>query len=105
MLRSILCCSLLGLLSAQALAHEKAHEKEEKPTAKAAKADGLKRVLLFSGTGWFRHPEIPSLNGWLVRLGAEHGVDFDVSETGADITPEKLAHYQVVLLNNANMLD
>lgn len=101
MLRPIIFFILLGLLSTPALAHEK----EQKPSAKAAKADGLKRVLLFSGTGWYRHPEIPSLNGWLVRLGAEHAIEFDVSETGADITPEKLAGYQVVLLNNANMLD
>src|SRR3954471_6080641 len=101
MLRSIILCFCIGLLSTPALAHEK----EGKPAAKTAQTDGLKRVLLFSGTGWFRHPEIPSLNGWLVRLGAENGIEFDVSETGADITPEKLAGYQVVLLNNANMLD
>src|SRR5687768_14547110 len=82
-----------------------AHEKDEKPSAQAAHHGALKRVLVFSGTGWYRHPEIPSLNGWLVRLGAENGIEFDVSETGADITPEKLARYQVVLLNNANTLD
>ena len=92
---------LIGLVATVALAHEK----EEKQPAKVATSDGLKRVLVFSGTGWYRHPEIPSLNGWLVRLGAENDIEVDVSETGADITPEKLAGYQVVLLNNANMLD
>jgi hypothetical protein len=30
----------------------------------------LERVLVFSGTGWFRHPELPASNSWLVRLGA-----------------------------------
>lgn len=101
MIRSVICSLLLGLLSTLALAHEGEHKK----SAKGIPGDGPQRVLLFSGTGWYRHPEIPSLNGWLVRLGAENGIEFDVSETGADITPEKLAGYQVVLLNNANMLD
>src|SRR6188474_3726205 len=100
MLRFVSFCLLLGF-STLALAHET----ETKSSTKTAKSDGLKKVLLFSGTGWYRHPEIPSLNGWLVRLGAENGIEVDVSETGADITPEKLAGYQVVLLNNANMLD
>ena len=89
----------LTLLSSAAFGHDK----ETKPTP--VKPGSLQRVLLFSGTGWFRHPEIPALNGWLVRLGAEHGIEVDVSETGADITSEKLANYQVVLLNNTTMLD
>ena len=38
------------------------------------------RVLCFSGTGWYRHPDIPAVNHWL-------------------------ADYQVLLLNNANTLD
>ena len=63
------------------------------------------RVLLFSGTGWYRHPEIPSINGWLTRLGAEHGIEIDLSETGKDITPETLAKYDILMLNNANVLD
>lgn len=63
------------------------------------------KVLLFSGTGWYRHPEIPSLNGWLVRLGAQHGVKFDISETGKDINEGNLAKYDVLLLNNSNTLD
>ncbi len=64
----------------------------------------LQRVLVFSGTGWYRHPQIPASNSWLVRLGAENGVQVDVSETAADITPERLPQYQVLLLNNANEL-
>ena len=63
------------------------------------------KVLLFSGTGWFRHPDIPIVNGWIVRLGAEHNMQIDVSETGTDISKEKLGNYDVVLFNNANVLD
>ena len=66
--------------------------------------DSSIRVLLFSGTGWYRHPEIPRINGWLVRLAAEHGMEMDVSETGNDFTPERLAQYDVIVLNNANVL-
>lgn len=63
------------------------------------------RVLLFSGTGWYRHLDIPVINGWLVRLGAENGMQIDVSETGNDITKEALDQYDVLLFNNANVLD
>ena len=31
-------------------------------------ADQATRVLVFSGTGWFRHPEIPRTNGWLAGV-------------------------------------
>jgi type 1 glutamine amidotransferase len=65
----------------------------------------LDRALVFSGTGWYRHPEIPISNGWLIRLGAEHGIRVDVTETPNDITAERLSQYQVLVLNNANSLD
>lgn len=70
-----------------------------------AKHGDVLRVLLFSGTGWYRHPEIPAINGWLVRLGAKHGIEFDVSESGKDISPNNLARYQAIVLNNSNTLD
>lgn len=63
------------------------------------------RVLVFSGTGWYRHLEIPMINGWLVRLGYDHGIQIDISETGNDITEDFLKLYDVVLFNNANSLD
>lgn len=66
---------------------------------------GGRRVLVFSGTGWYRHPEIPQVNGWLARLGAAHGIHVDVTETAKDITPQRLAQYPVLVLNNANELD
>ena len=74
-------------------------------TTKAMDNDDALKVLLFSGTGWYRHPEIPIINGWLVRLGAEHNMQLDVSETGDDVSSEKLEKYDVILFNNANVLD
>jgi type 1 glutamine amidotransferase len=62
------------------------------------------RVLIFSGTGWYRHPEIPRLNGWLTHVLMEAGFAVDVTETPKDLTPERLAQYQVLVLNNANAL-
>jgi len=62
------------------------------------------RVLIFSGTGWYRHYEMADINGWLVRLGAEHDIDMHVTETAADITPERLERYDVVLFQNSNWL-
>ena len=66
--------------------------------------DRSRRVLIFSGTGWFRHPEIPRTNGWLVSVLTEAGFVVDVSETPKDLTPARLAQYKVLVLNNANEL-
>ena len=60
------------------------------------------KVLVFSATGWYRHPEIPAINGWLVRFGAKHGMDVHVSESAKDINPKNLAQYPVIILNNGN---
>ena len=62
------------------------------------------KVLVFSATGWYRHPEVPAINGYLVRLGAEHGMRVDVSESAADIE-RILSNYSVIVLNNSNSLD
>src|SRR5690242_11841813 len=66
--------------------------------------DPAKRVLIFSGTGWFRHPEIPSTNGWVANVLKEAGFTADISETPRDLTPARLAQYQVLVFNNANAL-
>ncbi|MEM9347521.1 MAG: ThuA domain-containing protein [Planctomycetota bacterium] len=63
-----------------------------------------KQALVFSSTGWYRHPEIPAINGWLVRLGAEHGVDLHVTETAVDLE-KRLKNYDVLIMNNTNTLD
>src|SRR6185295_890004 len=68
------------------------------------KSDRAKRVLVFSGTGWFRHPEIPKMNGWLANVLRDGGFAVEISETPKDLTPARLAQYQVLVLNNANEL-
>jgi hypothetical protein len=67
-------------------------------------AERRPRVLLFSGTGWYRHPEIPLCNGWLVRTLGVAGYDVDTTETPGDLTPALLTNYDVFLMNNCNEL-
>jgi uncharacterized protein len=62
------------------------------------------RVLVFSAVGYYRHPDLPAMNGWLVRLCAEHGIQVDVTETPGDLTDARLAGYEVLVLNSANEL-
>jgi hypothetical protein len=81
------------------------HEREHEHGQANAMENPELRVLLFSGTGWFRHPEIPAVNGWLVRVGAEAGMQLDVTETPVDVSAKTLANYDVLLLNNTNVLD
>lgn len=97
-------CILFYSCSHQHMPEHRDHQTTIK-TTKAMDNDDALQVLLFSGTGWYRHPEIPIINGWLVRLGAEHNMQLDVSETGDDISTEKLEKYDVILFNNANVLD
>jgi type 1 glutamine amidotransferase len=99
--------SLISLSSFQLIAQEHLdvdHQKKMHERNAMGNGTALK-VMLFSGTGWFRHPDIPIVNGWIVRLGAEHNMQIDVSETGNDISKEKLSYYDVLLFNNANVLD
>ena len=63
-----------------------------------------RRALVFSATGYYRHPDLPVVNGWLVRLGAQHGIQVDVTETPKDFTSERLAGYDVLVFNSANEL-
>ena len=78
--------------------------RSELVTEKAEPAGPL-RVLLFSGTGWYRHPEIPKINGWIAQFLRNSGVEVDISESGKDMKAEYLENYQVILFNNANTLD
>ncbi len=99
--------SLIFLSSFQLIAQEHLDVNHQKKTHEqnAMGNEATLKILLFSGTGWFRHPGIPVVNGWIVRLGAEHNMQVDVSETGDDISKEKLSYYDVLLFNNANVLD
>ena len=75
------------------------------PRVNFSPVDSTLHVLIFSATGWYRHPEIPAINGWLVRVGINHDIQLDVSETAGDLSEKNLANYDVLLLNNANVLD
>ena len=99
--------SLIFLSGFQLIAQEHLDVNHQKKTHEqnAMGNEATLKILLFSGTGWFRHPGIPVVNGWIVRLGAEHNMQVDVSETGDDISKEKLSNYDVLLFNNANVLD
>jgi type 1 glutamine amidotransferase len=59
----------------------------------------LGAVLVFSGTGWYRHPEVPAISGWLARRDKELKMQVDVSENPADLV-KILDRYKVLVLNN-----
>ena len=63
----------------------------------------LGSVLIFSGTGWYRHPEVAAVNGWLVRTCSEQGIQADVSETPMDLE-KRLSNYTVLVFNNTTSL-
>lgn len=99
---SLVLFSTFNLAAQEHLDHNHQHKNHEH---NAMKKEAPLRVLLFSGTGWYRHPDIPIINGWIVRLGAEHNMQIDVSETGKDVSKKKLSYYDVIVFNNANVLD
>jgi len=61
-------------------------------------------VLVFGGTGWYRHPETAAISGWLARLSGELKMQVDVSDTPQDLA-KILNRYDVLVLNNSNALD
>ncbi|MEX2212495.1 MAG: ThuA domain-containing protein [Phycisphaeraceae bacterium] len=63
----------------------------------------LGKVLVFSGTGWYRHPEIPAMNSWLAQLTDDLKMQIDISETPGDLL-KILDRYDVLVLNNSNTL-
>jgi uncharacterized protein len=63
-----------------------------------------RRVLIFSKAGWYRHPETPAINGFLVQLLSTNHFQAHVTETPEDLTPAFLKQFKVLLLNNANHL-
>ncbi len=96
-MKTIFCFVLsLCLFGSVALAHD--------PKPDASKSSGLK-VLVYSNTGYYRHPEIPRINRWLVLLGHENGFEVDVTEHWKDMQTAELSRYDVLVFNNANELD
>lgn len=95
--RRLFCASVAALMlsSSGSMAHD-----EKKPD-RGPKDTG--KVLVFGGTGWYRHPETAAINGWLARLAGDLKMQVDVTETPKDL--EKLLdRYQVLVLNNSNEL-
>lgn len=70
---------------------------DEKKTERGPKDTG--KVLVFGGTGWYRHPEVAAINGWLARLDAELKMQVDVTESPKDIL-SLLDRYDVLVFNN-----
>ncbi|MBM4076067.1 MAG: ThuA domain-containing protein [Planctomycetes bacterium] len=95
-MKAFLTILIASLGVSATLAHEK-----HKPSSREP---GLK-VLVYSNTGYYRHPDIPRINRWLVLLGHENGFEVDITEHWQDLQPHVLANYDVLLLNNANELD
>ena len=61
-------------------------------------------VLVYSATAWYRHPEIPRINGFLARLGTKHDINISVTENAEDLKATSLKQYDLVLFNNATNL-
>ena len=68
------------------------------PIHNDAASDKLQRVLIFSKTAWYRHPALPEVNGFLVRLGAKHNIQMDVTESPEDFS--RLNNYQAIIFNS-----
>ena len=77
------------------------HDEETKKPDRGAKRVGS--VLVFAGTGWYRHPETAAVSGWLARLADDVGMQIDVTETPKDVKA-LLNRYDVLVLNNSNEL-
>jgi hypothetical protein len=86
----------IALLTLPASAHE--------PKAPDSGGSPRPKVLVYSNTAYYRHPDIPGINRWLVLLGHEHGIDVDITEHAKDLMPKVLEKYDVLLFNNANQL-
>ena len=78
--------------------HLCAHEDEAQSSKSILDNGELKRVLVFSKTAWYRHPAIPEVNSFLVRLCSKYGIQADVTESPEDFG--RLNNYQAVIFNS-----
>lgn len=83
---------LLGSTTCNLVAHDGEDDKYKSKNGK------LQRVLIFSKTAWYRHPALPELNGFLVRLGAKHNIQMDVTESPEDFS--RLNNYQAIIFSS-----
>ena len=90
-----LTVAVLALHSTLLPAHDSRPDRSPKDTGK---------VLVFGGTGWYRHPETAAVSGWLARLTDDLGMQVDVTDTTKDLE-NLLDRYEVLVLNNSNQLD
>lgn len=91
-----LCCSVLLCVGSMASAQDGTLKPNRGPRQTGA-------VLVFSGTGWYRHPETAAINGWLARRADDLQMQVDVTESPKDIV-QLLDRYDVLVLNNSNAL-
>ena len=98
MLRRRLLNACLVLLAMNCVGH--AHDETAKKPDRSPTRVGS--VLVFGGTGWYRHPETAAISGWLARLSDETGMQIDVTESAKDLN--LLDRYDVLILNNSNQL-
>ncbi|MEM7013483.1 MAG: ThuA domain-containing protein, partial [Verrucomicrobiota bacterium] len=89
--------SLAAMSGFQLSAHD------DKPAKPDRSPKNIGNVLVFGGTGWYRHPETAAISGWLARLSDELGMQVDCTESPKDIQ-QLLDHYDVLILNNSNEL-
>lgn len=94
--RIIVATALVLTFAGQSGAHDETKKKPDRSPTR------IGSVLVFAGTGWYRHPETAAVSGWLARLADETGMQIDVTETPRDLN--LLDRYDVLVLNNSNEL-
>tara|TARA_Y100001934_G_scaffold276039_1_gene371754 strand:- start:2774 stop:3610 length:837 start_codon:yes stop_codon:yes gene_type:complete len=94
-------CIITGLLALSFVAGEVTAADAAKKPDRSPKNIGS--VLVFAGTGWYRHPEVPALSGWLARQTERLKMQVDITENPADLI-RILPKYQVLVLNNCTEL-
>lgn len=93
-----ICTALLFSLGATAVSHS-----AEAPKKVDRSPKNIGSVLVFSGTGWYRHPEVPAISGWLARQSDKLKMQVDITENAADLI-RILPKYKVLVLNNCTEL-
>lgn len=95
LIQIIVTLALAIVFECPAIAHDKDLKTDHDPKHTGS-------ALVFSGTGWYRHPETAAVNGWLARLADETEIQIDVTESPKDLS--MLDRYDVLILNNSNEL-
>ena len=94
--KKTLCILAMLLITENTVAHEHETSKPDRSPTR------IGSVLVFAGTGWYRHPETAAVSGWLARLSDRTGMQIDVTESPKDLN--LLDRYDVLILNNSNEL-